>query len=92
MLGFDNLQVPESREAKEVTLSHLKGITERDEVRTDYDLKLERRKEQGTVLHLMTQALVRVVVAQRREHRVGVEMRRNGLVEREGKKMAVWVP
>ena len=93
MLGFEDLGISESCEAAEATLSYLKGITERGEVRADHDLNSERRKEQSAVLHLVTQALVGgVVVAERCKHCAGVEMRRNGLVERKRKEMAVWVP
>ena len=45
MLGLDDLEVPETREAEEVTLGYLKGAIERDEVREDHDLQVERRKE-----------------------------------------------
>ena len=92
MLGFEDLGISESCEAAEATLSYLKGITERGEVRADHDLNSERRKEQSAVLHLVTHALVEVVVAERVKHCVGVEMRRNRLVERERKEVAVWVP
>ena len=43
------------------------------------DLQVKRRKEQSAMLDLVPQALIWVVATERVEHRVGVEMRHDGL-------------